>query len=141
MYEIHSCPLSGAPTDDRCRRWSALDHGARPRLSDQEQPNVEPASPSRTFSWNFGKIGRPRGRQGQALPRKAAVLASIPCACARNASGMCSYDDLARRVWIRREHVDPPSVPRAVQRVGMARATSLAPARRKFTINARLFPV
>ena len=39
------------------------------------------------------------------------------CALARNAGGVCSYDHLARRVWSRREHVDPKLVRAFVRRL------------------------
>ncbi len=38
------------------------------------------------------------------------------CALARNAAGVCSYDDLARLVW-RRKHVDPKLVRAFVRRL------------------------
>ena len=39
------------------------------------------------------------------------------CALARNAGGVCSYDDLARRVWTHREHVDPKLVRAFIRRL------------------------
>ena len=39
------------------------------------------------------------------------------CALARSAGGVCSYDDLARRVWTRRERVDPKLVRAFVRRL------------------------
>ena len=60
-----------------------------------------------------------RGRRATLAGRKLDLTATehdLLCALARNAGGVCSYDDLARRVW-GRNHVDPKLVRAFVRRV------------------------
>ena len=60
-----------------------------------------------------------RGRRATLAGRKLDLTATehdLLCALARNAGGVCSYDDLARLVW-RRRHVDPKLVRAFVRRL------------------------
>ena len=60
-----------------------------------------------------------RGRLATLAGRKLDLTATehdLLCALARNAGGVCSYDDLARLVW-RRRHVDPKLVRAFVRRL------------------------
>ena len=60
-----------------------------------------------------------RGRRATLADRKLDLTATeydLLCALARNAGGVCSYDDLARLVW-RRSHVDPKLVRAFVRRL------------------------
>ena len=60
-----------------------------------------------------------RGRRVTLAGRKLDLTATehdLLCALARNAGGVCSYGDLARRVW-GRNHVDPKLVRAFVRRV------------------------
>ena len=60
-----------------------------------------------------------RGRRATLAGRELGLTATehdLLCALARNAGGVCSYDDLARLVW-RRRHVDPKLVRAFVRRL------------------------
>ena len=61
-----------------------------------------------------------RARRATLADRELDLTATehdLLCALARNAGGVCSYRDLARRVWSRREHVDPKLVRAFVRRL------------------------